>query len=66
MSNFKGFASMVCAADLLVKMQYDLSRMEQEPADPYPAFDFFVTAEHLLDWLWPGERRSEITSCEFC
>ena len=53
MADFKGFASMTRAADLLEKMQHDLTRMEQAPAHPYPAFDFFVTAEHVLDWIWP-------------
>jgi len=53
MSTFKGFASLVSPANLLEKLQHDLSRMKQEPANPYPAFDFFVTAEHLLDWLYP-------------
>ena len=32
--------------------------MEQDPANPYPAFDFFVTAEHLLDWLYPDSVES--------
>ena len=27
--------------------------MESDPTDAYAAFDFFVTAEHLLDWLHP-------------
>ena len=59
MSNFKGFAPMTSPADLLVKMQHDLSRMEQALANPYPAFDFFVTAEHMLDWLYPGPPKSK-------
>ena len=59
MSNFMGFARMTRPADLLVKMQHDLSRMEQELADPYPAFDFFVTAEHLLDWVYPDNSGSK-------
>ena len=50
---------MTSPADLLVKMQHDLSRMEQELANSYPAFDFFITAEHLLDWLYPGDTWSK-------
>ena len=46
-------------ADLLVKMQHDLLRMEQALAHPYPAFDFFITAEHLLDWLYPDATGSK-------
>ncbi len=40
--------------DLLFKLQHDYSRLQQTPNDPYVAFDFFVTAEHLLDWIYPG------------
>jgi hypothetical protein len=27
--------------------------MHTDPMDSYAAFDFFVTAEHILDWLHP-------------
>src|SRR5438093_3868693 len=40
--------------DLLAKLVHDYDRLRETPDDPYPAFDFFVTAEHLLDWLYPG------------
>jgi hypothetical protein len=53
MSNFRGFGPLTEPAHLLRKLRHDLSRMEQDLADPYPAFDFFVTAEHLLDWAYP-------------
>jgi hypothetical protein len=32
--------------------------MERESLDQYAAFDFFVTADHLPDWICPG-RKSE-------
>lgn len=35
-------------------MQYDYSRMLAEPLNVYPAWDFFVTANHLIDWIWPS------------
>ena len=57
MSNFKGFATLTSPEELLVKLQHDLARMEQDLANPYPAFDFFVTAEHLLDWLYPDSAK---------
>jgi len=41
-------------ADLLIKLHRDYDRMLETPVHPYPAFDFFVTAEHLLDWQHPG------------
>lgn len=37
--------------------------MNADPSDPYAAFDFFVTAEHILDWLYPdspGTSQKEI------
>ena len=41
--------------DLLAKLHHDLRRLEAEPLDQYAAFDFFVTAWHMLDWIDPGE-----------
>ena len=37
------------------KMEHDLARMESSPQDQYAAFDFFVTAEHLVDWIYPKD-----------
>lgn len=40
--------------DLVWKMERELARMRAAPSDPDHAFNFFVTAEHVLDWLYPG------------
>ena len=48
-----GFAQLVDPVDLFQKLKHDHSRMKQNPLDSYAAFDFFVTAEHLLDWQFP-------------
>jgi hypothetical protein len=50
--------------DLVAKMQTDYERMMAAPTDPYPAFDFFVAAEHIVDWRWPDDSamRREIRS----
>ena len=53
MSTFTGFADLRNPCDLLRKLQHDQERMVADPADSYAAFDFFVTAEHMLDWLHP-------------
>lgn len=58
-----GFLELQTAHDLLEKLKYDMILLEQDPVDSYRAFSFFVTAEHLADWLLPGrandaERRS--------
>src|SRR5262249_48685067 len=29
-------------------------RMLAEPLNAFPAWDFFVTANHLVDWIWPS------------
>ncbi len=45
--------------------------MNNEQLDPYAqyaAFDFFVTAEHMIDWLYPGYpnngRRKDLRNSE--
>ncbi len=53
--------------DLLKKLRHDCARVEKDPADSCAAFDFFVTAFHLLDWTYPGDknaaaRRSELAA----
>ena len=42
-------------ADLLQKMARELARLRDDPDNVDHAFNFFVTAEHMLDWLFPGE-----------
>jgi hypothetical protein len=48
--------------DLIAKMESDLARMRASPRDAHPAFDFFVTAHHLADWVErdDGRRRALI------
>ena len=41
------------AADLRAKLGRDLDRLKNEPMNADAAFNFFVTAEHLLDWVYP-------------
>ena len=37
--------------DLLAKLHCDFERIKANPLDVYAAFDFFVTAEHIPDWI---------------
>lgn len=53
MSQTKGFTDLRIAEDLLVKLNHDRARMNNDPNDVYAAFDFFVTAEHIVDWVLP-------------
>jgi hypothetical protein len=39
--------------DLLDKAKHDLERLRKEPLNSHAAFDFFVTARHVPDWLGP-------------
>jgi hypothetical protein len=41
--------------DLVLKLEHDLSRMASASSDQYAAFDFFVTADSLVDWRWPEQ-----------
>lgn len=42
-----GFRS---ASELFDKLQADYQRLASDPLDSYAAYDFFVTAWHLVDW----------------
>lgn len=42
-------------SELLAKLQRELTRLRAEPDNVDHAFNFFVTAEHMLDWLHPGQ-----------
>src|SRR5262249_8271723 len=64
-----GVFDLVTAADLREKLRRDLAKFKSEPLNPDAAFNFFVTAEHMLDWVHPkqinklkreAERKSEI------
>jgi len=52
---FTGLFELRCHADLVRKLRYDLERMEKSSNDQYAAFDFFVTADHIVDWLHPTD-----------
>src|SRR3972149_2897651 len=49
----RGFFSMVTVRDLFLKLERDLRKLEASPLDVDMAFNFFITAEHILDWKYP-------------
>ena len=55
MSAFQGLAELRSPVDLLQKLKHDLDRLRSLSGNQYAAFDFFVTAEHLVDWLHPDD-----------
>ena len=57
MGKFKGFFELQRPADLLSKLRHDYQRLQRNPMDTYAAFDFFVTSYHMLDWLYPEDRK---------
>jgi hypothetical protein len=59
-SSFKGFAELRDPLDLVKKLEYDLERVLKSPQDQYAAFDFFVTAEHIVDWIHPDDRKARM------
>ena len=48
-----GIFHLATAADLREKLRRDLAKFKREPLNPDAAFNFFVTAEHMLDWVHP-------------
>lgn len=47
----KGFIGLFEAKDLFDKLKSDYKDFLANPNDPYKAYNFFVTAEHLPDWI---------------
>jgi len=51
---FGGFFELRTPQQLLAKLRHDHARLAANPTDSYAAFDFFVTANSLVDWIWPS------------
>jgi hypothetical protein len=51
MSGWFGFKT---PEDLLEKLERDLEKLHQDPGDADTAFNFFITAWSLIDWLHPN------------
>jgi hypothetical protein len=48
---YSGLFKLQKAEDLLGKLRHDFGRIESNRLDEYAAFDFFITAHHMKDWL---------------
>jgi hypothetical protein len=54
---FKGFSPRLqTPADLVAKLERDLARISANPHDADAAFDFFVSADHVEEWLAQGSK----------
>jgi len=54
---YRGFAGLESVGDLFEKLKRDYSRLIQNGNDPDFAFNFIVTALHLIDWLYPNSKK---------
>ena len=52
----KGIFALKTASDLFAKLEADFERVKADPVDSYAAFDFCVTAWHLVDWKFPDTK----------
>lgn len=53
---YAGLFDLLTPRDLLRKLRHDMGRINENPADRFAAFDFAVTADHMVDWLHPDNR----------
>lgn len=43
--------------DLLAKLEREYARVQTEPLNSDFAFNFIVTAWHMLEWVYPGDQQ---------
>jgi hypothetical protein len=59
-NKFTGFGpDFKTPVDLLLKLEFDYQRIEKNPRDSYAAFDFFVTADNMCDWICDKSLRNK-------
>lgn len=56
----KGFLDRRTHADLFKKLEWEFNSLSEHPTSSYLAFNFFVTAWHLLEWEHPDPDGKEI------
>jgi len=61
MKNNKGFIELNNVTDYWEKLLHDYDELKKSDEDAYKAFNFFVTAYHLLDWIFEGKYPEERT-----
>jgi hypothetical protein len=52
------------AFDLREKLRRDLEKLKAKPLDADAAFNFFITALHMLDWVYPGKTNAKRVAAE--
>lgn len=56
----KGVFGLSTAADLMKKLEWEFEQLVAKPTDAYVAYNFFVTAWHLLEWKYPNRSESPV------
>src|SRR5262245_37404966 len=51
----RGYAELKTPRDLARKVQRDAKRLRADPSSVDAAFDFFITAFSLIEWVHPGD-----------
>lgn len=49
----EGFLELTESNDLFKKLEWEYANLSKNPTNSYIAFNFFVTAWHLLEWIYP-------------
>jgi hypothetical protein len=49
----KGVFGLDSPKDLFEKLKWEYDLLEKKPNDAYLAYNYFVTAWHLLEWIYP-------------
>lgn len=55
----EAFFDLQTPQDVLRKLRHDFGRLKESPVDSYAAFDFFVTAYHMLEWRYRDRNKPE-------
>lgn len=55
MKDNKGFVELSTINDYCGKLKYDYNQFKLDGDNVYIAFNFFLTAYHLIDWLFEGK-----------
>lgn len=61
-----GFFQLQSAEDLFAKLKIELEELQQDPSNSRHAFNCFVTAEHLPDWVGNKSLRKEHSLLRVC
>lgn len=61
-----GFFLLRTADDMLSKLQWELNNLRESPDNCWVAFNFFVTADHLSDWVGNNTLRKSNALLRIC